>query len=111
MEDDEKAHCIDNEEIKEATKNICLKQAENLMKSNWKQLIMDICQKYIYHKVKCLAICPKSPSQRQGIAELFGSPWNDAWVPELHNINFSLSMQYQLFYFPSYQYQYQDQVI
>ena len=28
---------------------------------------------------------------------------------ELHNINFSLSIQFQLFYSPSYQYQYQYQ--
>ena len=30
---------------------------------------------------------------------------------ELLNINFSLSIQYQLFYFPSYQYQFQYQLI
>ena len=32
-------------------------------------------------------------------------------IAELHNINFSLTIQYQLFYFPSYQYQYQYQLI
>ena len=31
--------------------------------------------------------------------------------PEVHNINFSLSIQYQLFFFPSYQYQFQYQLI
>ena len=33
-----------------------------------------------------------------------------AYRAELHNINFSLSIQYQLFYFPSYQYQFQYQL-
>ena len=33
------------------------------------------------------------------------------FTTELHNINFSLSIQFQLFYSPSYQYQYQYQLI
>ena len=52
------------------------------------------------------------------VLRFFESPWAciqtniDEWcVAELHNINFSLSIQYQLFYSPSYQYQYQYQLI
>ena len=37
--------------------------------------------------------------------------WEVISASELLNINFSLSIQYQLFFFPSYQYQFQYQLI